>query len=87
VTPNYVTPNYGTGHTPWGNIDIGLAHFSGTSREPRLTPGANAAGNSVLIPHYELIDQTSADVQLTTDAWLWKLEMIHRSDADKPNAT
>jgi hypothetical protein len=61
-----------------GDWDIGLAHFRGTSREPRLLP-ADRGGRSVLVPHYDQIDQTSLDVQLTTEATLWKLEAITRS--------
>ena len=59
--------------------DIGLAHFHGTSREPRLIPRIDASGRTVLVPQYDQIDQTSLDLQLTTDAWLWKLEAITRS--------
>ncbi len=61
-----------------GDWDIGLSHFSGTSREPRLLPSLNASGEPVLIPRYDLIDQTGLDVQLTRGAWLWKLEAIRR---------
>jgi hypothetical protein len=60
---------------PW---DIGLSGFHGTSREPRLTPGLDAAGRPVLIPHYDTIDQLSLDLQATLGDWLWKLEAIHR---------
>ncbi len=59
--------------------DIGLAHFHGTSREPRLIPRIDANGRTVLVPQYDQIDQTSLDLQLTTDAWLWKLEAMTRS--------
>jgi hypothetical protein len=59
--------------------DVGVAHFSGTSREPVLQAGINADGANVLIPHYDLINQTSVDIQLTKDSWLWKLEGISRS--------
>ncbi|NIP75688.1 MAG: hypothetical protein GTN90_06815, partial [Xanthomonadales bacterium] len=31
------------------------------------------------MPHYDQIDQTSLDVQLTSGAWLWKLEAMTRS--------
>jgi len=62
-----------------GDWDIGLSQFHGVGREPRLVPGANAAGAPVLVPVYETIDQTGLDVQATTDAWLWKLEAIARS--------
>lgn len=58
--------------------DIGLAHFYGTNREPTLSLGLSAGGEPVLIPEYELINQTSADIQLTTGAWLWKLEALFR---------
>ncbi len=61
-----------------GDWDVGLAHFHGTSREPRLIPDA-ADGRLELVPHYDQIDQTSLDLQLTTDAWLWKLEAMTRS--------
>jgi len=59
----------------FGNVDIGLSAFSGTSRDPRLL--LNADG-SALIPYYDLIDQLGLDLQYTIDAWLWKLEAIAR---------
>ena len=58
-----------------GDWDIGLAHFSGTSRAPDLIP-ALRGGKLVLIPHYQQIDQTSLDLQATKGDWLWKLELI-----------
>ena len=58
-----------------GNVDFGLSAFSGTSREPRLLPNADA---SALIPVYDQIDQLGLDLQYTGDAWLWKLEGIIR---------
>ncbi|MBL4748372.1 MAG: hypothetical protein JKY17_06295 [Magnetovibrio sp.] len=36
-------------------------------------------GASILTPHYDLIDQSSLDAQLTKDATLWKLEAISRT--------
>ena len=57
-----------------GDWDIGLANFYGTSREPRLVFDPD---NSVLVPHYDIINQTSADIQATYDAWLWKLESTY----------
>ena len=59
--------------------DIGLSHFSGTGREPILTPQADGRGNIVLAPFYEQIDQTGLDVQATIDEWLLKLELISRN--------
>lgn len=58
--------------------DIGLSHFDGTSREPRMVAGTDGAGNPVLRPYYDIIQQTGIDVQATRDAWLWKLELIRR---------
>lgn len=62
-----------------GAWDIGLAHFHGTSREPRFIPRVGVGGGEQLVPHYDQIDQTSLDLQLTTGAWLWKLEALTRS--------
>ncbi len=62
-----------------GDWDIGLSHFSGTSREPRYSVTLDGGGQPVLIPHYDVIEQTGLDVQLTTERWLWKLEAISRA--------
>jgi hypothetical protein len=64
----------------FGDVDLGLSIFSGTSREPRLLPGVGADGQTpVLVPHYDQIDQFGVDLQYTRDAWLWKLEAIARN--------
>jgi len=60
------------------DMDIGLAHFHGTAREPRFTLGLDG-GMPVLIPHYDTIDQISIDMQATAGDWLWKFEALHRS--------
>jgi len=66
-----------------GAWDIGLSHFYGTSRDPRidplLSPRLNSKGQPVLVPLYDLIHQTGLDIQATIDSWLLKLEYIHRS--------
>lgn len=61
-----------------GDFDFGVAHFSGTSREPRLVPEIRSATDVVLVPHYDLLDQTSLDVQYTRGDWAWKLEAVSR---------
>lgn len=66
-----------------GDWDLGLAHFHGTSRAPRFTVGLNGDGRLVLVPNYDIIDQTSLDVQATIEDWLWKLEAIYRSGQGK----
>ncbi len=63
-------------HT-FGDWDLGLGHFYGTSRQPRLVPD-HAGTEPVLIPHYDLLHQTSLDAQLTAQDWLWKLEAVAR---------
>ena len=63
----------------FGDWDVGLAHFYGTSRDPRLLPALNGKGKPVLIPFYDIINQTSLDLQATKGNMLWKLEALHRS--------
>ncbi len=64
----------------FGPFDIGLSVFDGTSREPFLRPGLIDA-SVVLVQFYEQIRQFGLDAQLTADAWLFKLEAIHRAGA------
>ncbi|MCE2510030.1 MAG: hypothetical protein J4G10_03495 [Alphaproteobacteria bacterium] len=66
-----------------GDWDIGLSHFHGTSREPRLIPTLRPTGEVVLVPHYDQIDQSGLDLQWTMEAWLWKLETMTRSGHGK----
>lgn len=63
----------------WGDWDVGLSHFRGTGREPTLLPGLDKAGRPALIPLYEQIDQTGLTLQWVVEAWLWKVEAIHRT--------
>ena len=63
----------------FGDWDVGLYQFYGTSREPTLALGLTPGRAPVLVPTYELIYQTGADVQYTTGAWLWKLEALYRN--------
>lgn len=67
-----------------GEFDVGIAHFSGTSREPRFVvrPAAiDPVTQSVskVTPLYETIDQTSIDLQAIYGSWLLKLEALTRS--------
>jgi len=63
----------------FGVVDLGVSHFYGTSREPRLVLENRTPGQERLVPHYDLIHQTGLDAQVTIGQWLWKLEGIHRS--------
>ena len=62
-----------------GNWDLGIAQFYGTGREPSLTLGVNKQGATVFVPNYELISQSSVDIQYTSGIWLWKFEGIFRA--------
>jgi hypothetical protein len=66
-----------------GELELGLSHFSGTSREPRLVPrftlDNNIPTSVILIPYYEVIEQTGLDAQLFLGDWAFKLEAISRS--------
>ncbi len=78
-----------------GASDIGLSFFQGTNRDPVLgTPisedvvslsqprqSKNFPGLFYITPHYEQMTQVGIDYQATLDAWLLKLEAIHR-DSD-----
>jgi hypothetical protein len=59
----------------FGDIDIGVNVFRGTSREPRFV--VSPEGDR-LLPAYDQMTQAGLDVQYTRDAWLWKLEAIAR---------
>ncbi len=63
----------------FGDWDVGIAHFYGTSREPRLLPRQTPSGQPFLSPFYDIINQTSLDLQATKGNMLWKLEALHRS--------
>lgn len=63
-----------------GDWDIGVAHFWGTSREPRLIPTPTPPRQEplFLVPRYDIINQTSVDLQVTKGSWLWKIEALTR---------
>jgi len=63
----------------FGDWDIGLSQFIGTSRDPSLIDGKNSEGTIVKIPLYEQIKQTSLDLSFVTGQWLWKGESLYRS--------
>ena len=59
----------------FGEVDLGIYYFDGTSRDPR---GVIEAGNSDLVLHYDQIEQIGFDIQYTRSSWLWKLESFYR---------
>jgi hypothetical protein len=62
-----------------GDWEIGLSYFDGTSREPLIDPANVDIASSTIIPFYSQMQQFGLDAQATTEDWLWKLEIIHRS--------
>jgi len=73
-------------HTDWaaryshslGDWDVGIFYFIGTSRDPSFAPGNDGAGNPVILPVYQQIQQTGLDVSYVVGNWLWKLEALYR---------
>ena len=59
----------------FGSFDIGVSHFYGNGREPLFT--FDNLGN--INAFYPVINQTGLDIQVTHNAFLWKLESIYRS--------
>ncbi len=71
----------------YGDLDLGLSLFDGTSREPLLLPALDSDGRPVLIPFYEQMTQFGVDAQLIYEDWIYKLEYIHRNaDSNDFNA-
>jgi len=66
-----------------GDLELGLSHFSGTSREPMLVPHITledgVPASVTVIPHYNIIDQTGIDAQYFLGDWAFKAEAITRS--------
>jgi hypothetical protein len=56
-------------------VDLGLSHFYGNGREPLF----NFDQNGNISAFYPIINQTGVDLQLTHNAFLWKVESIYRS--------
>jgi hypothetical protein len=62
-----------------GDWDVGISQFIGTGRDPTLLDDTDSEGNAIKIPRYEQIKQTSIDVSLVVDEWLWKGEALYRT--------
>ena len=77
----------GSRHVDWairwshtlGRWDIGVGHFVGTNREPRFLRTRDRESREFLSPHYDVIDQTSVDVQFAIGPWIWKAEGATRT--------
>ena len=62
----------------FGDSELGLSWFSGTSREASFSVGLDSNGRPVLLPYYAQINQFGIDVQTIVEDWIWKLEAIAR---------
>lgn len=62
-----------------GPFEVGVHHFSGTSRDPSFIPLVAPNNEVVLQPFYPVIDQTGVDAQLFVGDWAFKLEGLSRS--------
>jgi hypothetical protein len=58
-----------------GAFDIGVSHFYGNGREPLIS--FDQFGK--VTAFYPVINQTGIDLQVTHNAFLWKLESIYRT--------
>lgn len=65
--------------------DLGVSYFRGTGRNPILMPAFNNQNQLVLAPYYEQIEQSSIDLQMTSNSWLLKLEAINHSSELQKN--
>ncbi len=72
----------------FGDTELGLSWFDGTSREPELRFALDGNGQPVLIPYYAQMTQFGIDLQSIVEDWLWKWEFVHREqDSGSYNAT
>lgn len=65
----------------FGDWGVGLSWFDGTSREADVLRLLDIS-TLTSTPYYPQINQLGADIQVTTDAWLFKLEAIQRNFDD-----
>ena len=63
-------------------IDYGFSWFDGTSREPGFLPRENG----LLAPFYPQVEQLGVDLQVTSEEWLWKIELIRRKFDQNPTS-
>lgn len=68
-----------------GPLDLGIAHFSGTAREPGFVPTLTASGVE-LTPFYDQIEQSSVDASVVAGGWLLKLEALRQNNHVEPFA-
>ncbi len=70
-----------------GDWDLGVSHFSGTSRDPVFVPDTQSHQDVRLRPFYEQVEQTGLDLQATLGDWAWKLEALSIKQKDSGRKT
>ena len=65
-------------------VDIGLAYFDGTARDPIIDP--NNVLDGTIVPYYPLLTQISLDTQATLGPWLLKLEALQKDQLGEKTA-
>ncbi|WDE09320.1 hypothetical protein SG34_031770 [Thalassomonas viridans] len=60
----------------FGDWDVGISHFDGTSRDPLFIATPSADQETTLTPFYAQIQQSGIDVQATLGDWALKLEAV-----------
>lgn len=72
----------------YGDWDVGVSQFVGTSRDPQYQTITNASNEATgLAPYYAQIQQTGLDVQAIYDDWLIKFEGISIKYQDEDRNT
>ena len=61
----------------FGPFEVGVHHFSGTSRDPMFLPAWT--GESAVRPYYPVIDQSGVDALAINGDWSFKFEGMSRS--------
>ena len=68
----------------FGAWDLGLSHFYGTSRDPVFVSDFNRDGERILIPRYDIINQTGLELQYVRGSTAWKGEAFLREGQGDP---
>ncbi len=68
----------------FGDLDVGLSHFSGTSRTPQLLlDSSGGPGALKFVPFYQVIEQTGVDLQYILGDVAYKFETIYQNSSSE----
>lgn len=60
-----------------GALSFAVGYFSGVNRQPRLIR-TTEQNRAELIPHYDLVNRTSLELQIIMSDWIWNLEVLEQ---------